>query len=176
MTKRRIRRGEKVLIVGASGGVGSAATQIACHLGAEVTGVTSAGNVDLVRSLGAHDVIDYRAQDFAASGRCWDIILDTTATASLARCDGVLSAGGRLVVVQGSFAQALGLERPAQGSDKQVLAGVTKIVPEDIRTLADLAQAGALKPVIDRSYPLRMPLKLTPTWTRAGSAETSSSR
>ena len=152
--KGRIRRGEKVLVVGASGGVGTAAVQIACHLGAEVTGVTSTANVDLVRSLGAHDVIDYRAQDFAASGRRWDIILDTTATVSLARCDGVLNAGGRLIVVQGSFAQALGLERPAKGTGKRVLAGATKIVPQDVQTLADLAQTGVLKPVIDRSYPL----------------------
>jgi NADPH:quinone reductase-like Zn-dependent oxidoreductase len=152
--KGRIAPGDKVLVVGASGGVGTAAVQIARHFGAEVTGVTSSGNVELVRSIGAVDVIDYARQDFATSGRRWNIILDTTATASLARCESALATGGRLVAVQGSFAQALGLERPAKGSGKKVLAGVTAIVPDDIRTLAGLAETGALNPVIDRSYPL----------------------
>lgn len=151
--KGRIKPGDKVLIVGASGGVGTAAVQIARHLGAEVTGVTSTRNVELVRSIGADRVIDYAQEDFERAG-VWDIILDTTATASLRRCEPALNPGGRLLVVQGSFAQALGLERPAKASGKQVHAGVTRITSDDIRMLADLAASSALTPVIDRSYPL----------------------
>jgi NADPH:quinone reductase-like Zn-dependent oxidoreductase len=151
--KGRIKPGGKVLVVGASGGVGTAAVQIAKHFRAEVTGVTSTANLELVRSIGADRVIDYTKEDFARAGT-WDIILDTTATASLARCEEALNPGGRLVVVHGSLAQALGFEHPAKGSSKEVRAGVTTITADDIRTLARLAEAGALRPVIDRSYPL----------------------
>jgi NADPH:quinone reductase-like Zn-dependent oxidoreductase len=149
-----IKAGDRVLVVGASGGVGSAAVQLARAFGAEVTGVCSAVNADLVRSIGAQRVIDYAREDFAAGVESWDIILDTTGTAPLSRCERVLNPGGRLLVVLGSLAQALGLERPARGSGKQVIAGVVQARPEDIGVLAELAAAGRYTPVIDRVYPL----------------------
>ena len=152
--KGGIKRGDKVLIVGASGSVGSAAVQIAKHFGAEVTGVAGPGNADLVRAIGADRVIDYTREDFSTTGETWDIILDTTATAPLARVEKALKPGGRLLVVHGSFAQALGMERPANGSGKKVIAGVVPIRAEDIRLLAEIAAAGGYRPVIDRSYPL----------------------
>ena len=152
--KGGIKRGDKVLIVGASGGVGTAAVQIAKHLGAEVSGVCSTANLDLVRSIGADQVIDYTEEDFALQSETYNIILDTTGTTSFARCEDVLKPGGRLLLVLGSFAQALGLERPSKASGKKVIAGVASARREDMNYLASLAQAGAFQPVIDRSYPL----------------------
>lgn len=152
--KAGIRRGDRVLVVGASGGVGSAAVQIARHFGAEVTGVCSTGNVDLVRSIGADRVIDYTKTDFTKSGGTWDIILDTTGTAPFARSGPALAAGGRLVVVLGTLAEALGLGRPPKASGKTVIASVSTVRPDDLQFLAGLAAAGQFMPVIDRSYPL----------------------
>jgi NADPH:quinone reductase-like Zn-dependent oxidoreductase len=152
--KAGIKRGDRVLIVGASGGVGTAAVQLAKHFGAEVTGVCSTVNLDLVRSLGADKVIDYTREDFAKSGETYDIILDTTGTVPFARCENALKQGGRLVAVQGSFAQALGLERPSKASGKKVIASVVAMKVDDIQLLAQLAATGEFKPVIDRSYPL----------------------
>ena len=152
--KAGIKRGDKVLIVGASGGVGTAAVQIAKHFGAEVTGVSSTANLKLVLSIGADKVIDYTREDFARSGETYDIILDTTGTVPFARCEHALKEGGRLVVVQGTFAQALGIERPSKASGKKVIAGVAAVRVEDLHYLAKLAEAGEFKPVIDRSYPM----------------------
>lgn len=152
--KAGIKRGDRVLVVGASGGVGTAAVQLAKHFGAEVTGVCSTANLDLVRSIGADKVIDYTKEDFAKSGESYDIILDTTGTVPLARCEHALKQGGRLVAVQGSFAQALGLERPSRASGKKVIASVVAMKVDDMQLLAQLAATGELKPVIDRSYPL----------------------
>jgi NADPH:quinone reductase-like Zn-dependent oxidoreductase len=152
--KGGVKRGDKVLIVGASGCVGTAAVQIAKHFGAEVTGVCSTGNLELVRSIGADQVIDYTREDFATAGETYDIILDTTGTAPLARCEKALKQGGRLLVVLGTLAQALGMERPSKASGKKVIAGVGAERVEDMRLLATLAEAGAYKPVIDRRYRL----------------------
>ena len=149
-----IKAGDKVLVVGASGGVGTAAVMIAKHLGAEVTGVTSTANLDLVRSIGASRVIDYTVEDFATSGERWDVIVDTTGTAPFPRCEPVLAPGGRLLVILGSFAQVAGIGRPSKASGKSVITGVTKIRATDLHDLAEMARTGAYRPVIDRSYPL----------------------
>ena len=152
--KAHIKAGDRVLIVGASGGVGTAAVQIARHFGAEVTGVSSTRNLELVRAIGADKVIDYTSEDFAKSGERYDIIFDTTGTVPLSRCEPALKDGGRLVAVQGTFAQALGLERSMAASGKKVIAGVAAARAQDLAFLAKLAEAGEYKPVIDRSYPL----------------------
>jgi NADPH:quinone reductase-like Zn-dependent oxidoreductase len=152
--KGGVKAGDEVLIVGASGGVGTAAVQIAKHLGAEVTGVCSSANMGLVRSIGADHAIDYTKEDFAQLSKAYDVILDTTGTTTFARCERVLKPGGRLLLVQGSFSQALGLDGPSKASGKKVIAGVNSERPEDMTYLARLAEAGELKPVIDRSYPL----------------------
>lgn len=155
LRKAGIRPGDQVLVVGASGSIGTAAVQLARHFGAVVTGVSSTANLELVRSLGATRVIDYTAEDFAAAGASWDIIVDTTGTAPYARCAGVLKPGGRLVVVLGTLRDALGIGRPGKASGKRVIAGVVRPKPEDLRLLAQLAESGAYLPVIDRSYALR---------------------
>jgi NADPH:quinone reductase-like Zn-dependent oxidoreductase len=152
LRKAGIRRGDNVLIVGASGSVGTAAVQLAKHFGATVTGVCSAGNVDLVHEIGADKVIDYTRVDFAASGETYDIIVDTTGTAPLARAEPLLKQGGRLLVVLASL--SFGSARPERASGKRVIAGVAAARPQDLRDLATLALEGALRPVIDRSYPL----------------------
>lgn len=152
--KARIMRGDRVLVVGASGAVGTAAVQIARHLGADVTGVTSTSNVKLVASIGAHRVIDYKQVDFATTGDTWDIILDTTGTVSFSRCANSLKPGGRLVIVQASFAQTLGVGRPSKASGKKVITGYVQARPDDLRYVAGLAASGELKPVIDRVYRL----------------------
>jgi NADPH:quinone reductase-like Zn-dependent oxidoreductase len=152
--KAGIKAGDKVLVVGASGGVGSAAVQIAKHYGATVTGVTSTANVELVRSIGTDHVIDYTKTDFAGTGDTYDIIFDTTGTAPYARVAQSLKAGGRLVIVLGTFATMLGIGRPPKSSGKRVISEVVSIRPEHMQTLASMAASGSLKPVIDRVYPL----------------------
>ena len=150
----KVQPGEKVLVVGASGGVGTAAVQIAKHLGADVTGVTSTGNIDLVRGIGATEVIDYKHEDFATGDAQWDVILDTTGTTSFARCERVLNPGGRLIIVQGTLADAMGFTKPPKASGKFVISAIPTITRADIVFLGGLADSGALKPVIDRSYRL----------------------
>jgi len=152
--KAGIKQGDRVLIIGASGGVGTAAVQIAKHFGAVVTGVSSTANLELVRSIGADHVIDYTREDFTKLGETYDIIFDTTGTASYARCKSALKQGARLVAVQGSLGQALGLERPSKASGHKVIAGVTTMTVHDLQLLARLVERGELKAVIDRSYPL----------------------
>lgn len=152
--KAAIKAGDNVLVVGASGGVGTAAVQLAKHFGATVTGVCSTANLELVRSIGADKVIDYAKQDFAKLGETYDIILDTTGTASFVRCEPVLKPGGRLLVVLASLAESAGMNAPSKASGKKLIAGVAKERLEDLRLLATLAESGAYRPVIDRSYPL----------------------
>ena len=152
--KARIKAGDSVLVVGASGAVGTAAIQIARHFGADVTGVTSTSNVELVAALGADRVIDYTKTDFATTGDTWDIIIDTTGTVPFARCEKSLRAGGRLVAIQASFAQTLGIGKPSKASGKSVIAGYVPARAEDLRYIAKLASSGELKPVIDRIYRL----------------------
>lgn len=152
--KAGIAAGDKVLVIGASGAVGSAAVQIAKALGATVTGVTSTGNLELVRSIGADRAIDYTCEDFAAATGTWDIIIDTTGTAPYARCAPVLSPGGRLVVVMGTLGLVMGFGRPSRRSGHRVIAAVPNVTAEHIAALAALAATGAFRPVIDRSVPL----------------------
>jgi NADPH:quinone reductase-like Zn-dependent oxidoreductase len=152
--KARLQPGEHVLINGASGAVGSAAVQLARHFGAAVTGVCSAANADLVRSLGAARVIDYTRDDFTQTGETYDVILDAVGNCTFARCERALSPGGRLLLVVASFGQILGATlRPSRGGRK-VLTGVNATRAQDLIFLGGLAESGQLTPVIDRTYPL----------------------
>ena len=116
LRKAGIQRGDEVLVVGASGNVGTAAVQLAKHFGAKVTAVCSTANLELVRSIGADAVIDYTREDFAEQRDRYDIIVDTTGTATMRRCEASLKQNGRLVAIQGSLAQMLGLERASRRS------------------------------------------------------------
>jgi NADPH:quinone reductase-like Zn-dependent oxidoreductase len=154
-----LRPGEKVLVHGASGGVGTFAVQLAKLLGAEVAGVCSTGKVDLVRSLGADHVIDYTREDFTRRGERWDLILAANGDQPIRHYQRALRPGGRYVMAGGSSRQmfeALILGRLIfMGSGKRMAALSAKVNPKDLAYLADLVETGQLKPLIDRRYPLR---------------------
>ncbi|TVR68886.1 MAG: NAD(P)-dependent alcohol dehydrogenase [Sphaerobacteraceae bacterium] len=149
-----LRKGEKVLVIGASGGVGTAAVQLARHFGAEVTGVASTANVELVRGLGAQHVIDYTSEDFTLNGERYDVIVDTAGTAPYSRSKNSLRKGGRLLLVLGTLTDLLTAPFISMTSDKKIVAGPATGRAEDLRFLAELAEAGEFRPVIDRCYPL----------------------
>lgn len=152
--KARIQSGERVLVNGASGAVGSAAVQLAKHFGAAVTGVCSANNADLVRALGAGRVIDYTRDDFTRTGETYDVILDAVGNCTFARCERALAPGGRLLLVVAGLGQILGATlRPLRGG-RRVLTGVNATRAEDLLFLAALAESGQFTPVIDRTYSL----------------------
>lgn len=149
----KLQSGERVLINGASGGVGTAAVQLARHFGADVTGVCSTANVELVRSLGASHVIDYTKEDFTQNGETYDVIVDTVGTAPFSRSKTSLKENGRLLQVLGSLPDMLLIPWVSMTSSKKVIAGPATERAEDLRFLAKLAEAGEFKPVIDRRYP-----------------------
>jgi NADPH:quinone reductase-like Zn-dependent oxidoreductase len=148
-----LQRGQSVLINGASGGVGTAAVQLAKHFGAQVTGVCSAANAELVRALGASHVIDYTKEDFSQNGVTYDVIVDTVGTAGFSRCQSSLKPGGRLLMVLGDLPQMLQIPWVSLTSNKKIIAGPASATAEDLRFLARLAVAGEFKPVIDRRFP-----------------------
>jgi NADPH:quinone reductase-like Zn-dependent oxidoreductase len=127
--KARVQPGERVLVNCASGAVGSAAVQLAKHFGAVVTGVCSAANADLVRSLGAERVIDYARDDFARTGETWDVILDAVGNAPFARCKPELAPGGRLLLVVAGLGQLVGALLWPSRSGRRVLGGVASCAP-----------------------------------------------
>ena len=147
-----LRSGERVLVNGASGTVGSAAVQLAKHFGAHVTGVCSAANVKLVQSIGADEVIDYAERDFAQSEVPFDVIVDTVGTAPFARSGPVLARGGRLLLVLASLPELLKAPWHTLTSGKRVIAGPAAERPEYARLLGEIAAAGRFVPVVDRCY------------------------
>lgn len=149
----RLQRGERLLVNGASGAVGTAAVQLARNLGAHVTAVCSVAHADLLMSLGAHEVIDYRTQDFTQRGQRWDVVMDNAGTAPWRRSAPVLTARGRLLLVLGGLPDMLRAPWVALTTRQRVIAGPATGRAEDLHQLAALAQAGAFKPVIDRYYP-----------------------
>jgi len=149
----KLQSGERVLVNGASGGVGTAAVQLAKHFGADVTGVCSTANVELVRSLGANHVIDYTKEDFTQNGETYDVIVDTAGTAPFSRSKGSLKKGGRLLLVLGGLPDMLRIPWVSMMSSKKIIAGPAAERVADLRFLAKLAEAGEFKPVIDRRYP-----------------------
>jgi len=149
----KLQSGERVLVNGASGGVGTAAVQLAKHFGADVTGVCSTANVELVRSLGANHVIDYAKEDFTQNGETYDVIVDTAGTAPFSRSKGSLKKGGRLLLVLGGLPDLLRIPWVSMMSSKKIIAGPAAERVADLRFLAKLAEAGEFKPVIDRRYP-----------------------
>ena len=152
--KGQLQQGERVLINGASGGVGTTAVQLARHFGAHVTGVCSGRNTELVRSLGADKVIDYTQQDFAELDARYDIIMDTVGTAPWSKSRRSLSDDGRLLCVLGSMSDLLRAPLVALTSQRKIIAGPAAERLDDLHLLAELASCGALKPVIDRQYPI----------------------
>jgi NADPH:quinone reductase-like Zn-dependent oxidoreductase len=146
-----IQTGEKVLVNGASGGVGSFAVQIAKSYGPEVTGVTSTRNVDLVRSLGADHVVDYTTTDFVRSGRRYDLILDTIGNLSVSDLKPALAEGGKAAVTGfTSVPKLMGVSMRGGSDIAMVQAHVTA---KDLELLSEFIEAGKVRPEIDRRYP-----------------------
>ncbi len=157
--KANIQSGQKVLINGASGSVGTFAVQLAKHFGTEVTGVCSTPNVELVKSLGADKVIDYTKEDFTKNGQTYDIIFDTVGKSSFSRCKGSLTKKGVYLLTTFSlaiFPQALWTSKIGS---KKAMFMATGLRPhrekiKDLLFLKELIEAGKIKSVIDRRYPL----------------------
>lgn len=156
-----LKPGQKVLINGASGGVGTFAVQIAKHLGAEVTGVCSTRNVELVRSLGADHVIDYTRQDFAASAERYDLILDNVANRSISDLRGALKPNGAIVIVGGAHGNWVGPFLPPLKAmmlqpfvDQKMGMFMAKLTQDDMQLLGEWMEAGKVTPVVDRRYAL----------------------
>ena len=150
--KGGIKEGDKVLISGASGGVGVAAVQLAKYFGAHVTGVCSTPNLDLVTSFGADEVIDYTVTDFAQHEETYDIILDTTGTVTYDRAKSALKVNGRLLLVSADLFQLLAMIVTPKRGGRKGLGGYAPERAEDLQFLAALAETGDFKPYIDRRY------------------------
>lgn len=149
-----INRGTTVLVNGASGAVGTAAIQLAKHLGAHVTAVTSGSNTALVSSLGADRVIDYTKRDFAASGESYDVIVECVGNAPFERVGASINAGGALLLVISDLKSMLRSRRQSRRSGKLVLWNVGAPSAADLAHLVTLADSGHLRAVTDRSYEL----------------------
>jgi len=150
----KLQPGQKVLIGGASGGVGTFAVQLAKHFGADVTAITSTKNVDLVKSLGADHVIDYKREDFTDLGEQFDLVFDTAATMTVKQAKSVLKPGGNFMPLEGNGALALQSLITNPFSNKKILFRVSGDSAEDLKTLGDLAASDKIKVVIDTVYPL----------------------
>jgi NADPH:quinone reductase-like Zn-dependent oxidoreductase len=152
INKGKLRAGERVLINGASGSVGSACVQLAKHFGAEVTGICSATNADLVRSIGADHVIDYNTQDFTKEGPQYDMVVDTVDTAPWDRARHALVPNGRMLLIAGSTSDMILGWLKARLRGKRLIGGVASESVDILRKVVDLAAAGDFHPVIDRSF------------------------
>ena len=154
-----IQAGQKVLIYGASGGVGTFAVQIAKAFGAEVTAVTSPLNLDQARSLGADYVIDYTKEDFALSGKTYDLILAVNGYHSISAYRRALSRTGHCVLVGGSLRQVLGAltigpMMSKKDGQKIGMMGIAKLNQADLLQLMEMLEAGKIKPLVEKTYPL----------------------
>jgi NADPH:quinone reductase-like Zn-dependent oxidoreductase len=162
--KGKVQPGQKVLINGASGGVGTFAVQVAKSFGADVTGVCSTRNVDMVRSIGADRVIDYTKEDFTKSGQRYDLILDNVGNHSLLECRRALNPKGKYVMIGGGGSTEQGFIGPLVNPIKALVLApfvsqqmgmmLAQLNKKDLTILGDLMQAGKIKPVIDRTYTL----------------------
>jgi NADPH:quinone reductase-like Zn-dependent oxidoreductase len=149
-----VQPGERVLINGAAGNIGVMAVQIAKHYGAEVTAVDSAEKLEMLREIGADDVIDYAAEDFTRAGRTWDVIFDLVHQSSYSGAIAVLNPKGRYIIANPRFAALLRARFTNRTSDKKVITQFAGSKPEDLVILKELAEAGEIRAAIDRHYPL----------------------
>jgi NADPH:quinone reductase-like Zn-dependent oxidoreductase len=157
----KIQPGQKVLINGASGGVGTFAVQIAKAFGAEVTAVCSTRNIECAHSLGADHVVDYTREDFTRSGQKYDLLFDVVGSRSWFACRRVLKPNATVVLVGGPRTPVIGplghiikMRLASMGSGRKVVFFVAKFTPEDLMALQDLLETGKVKPFVERTYPL----------------------
>jgi NADPH:quinone reductase-like Zn-dependent oxidoreductase len=149
-----VQSGQKVLINGAGGTIGTFAVQLAKYFGAEVTAVDSTRKLDLLRAIGADQVIDYTQRDFTQSGQTYDVILDVVGKGSFSGCTRSLKQNGRYLVANPGVSQMIRGRWTSMTSSKKVICGAASPKTEDLLFLKELIEAGKLKSVIDRRYPL----------------------
>lgn len=153
--KARLQKGQKVLIIGASGGVGMYTIQLAKYYGAEVTGVCSTRNLDVVKSLGADYVIDYTQEDFTQNRKTYDVIVDTVpGKTSFSRCKGSLTPNGLYLAVAGGLREMGQMLWTSIRGGKKVISGTGGEHKQDLIFLKELAETGHIKAFIDKCYPL----------------------
>jgi NADPH:quinone reductase-like Zn-dependent oxidoreductase len=149
-----LRKGQRILVYGASGAIGTAAVQLAKHFEADVTAVCGTKNLDLVRSLGANRVIDYTKEDFTNNGETYDIILDAVGKHSFKRCKSSLNRGGVYAPTDGFTNVVLTLVPPLTGDRKVVFKLPPRFTKTDMELFGELVAGGGYRAVIDRTYPL----------------------
>jgi len=154
LRKGNIQSGQKVLINGAGGSIGTFAVQLAKSFGAEVTGVDSTGKLDMLRSIGADQVIDYTQEDFTKSGETYDIIFDVVGKTSFSGSVRSLKQSGRYLLANAGLSQMVRGRWTSMRSSKKVIVGAASEKAEDLNFLKELIEAGKIKSVIDRRYPL----------------------
>ncbi|WP_299882826.1 NAD(P)-dependent alcohol dehydrogenase [uncultured Sulfitobacter sp.] len=152
VNKAKLQRGETVLINGASGSVGSACVQIAKHLGAHVTAVCSGRNAEMVRTLGADRVIDYRTQEVIETNIQYDVVVDTVGTLPWAQAKHAIRNGGKMVLIAGKTSDMFLGGMKARLAGKKMVGGVASERRDILEAVVELAALGVLRPVIDRSY------------------------
>ena len=154
LRKVEIKSGQKVLINGASGGIGSLAVQLAKNSGAEVTGVCGTPRLEFVKSLGADKVIDYTREDFTQNGEKYDLIYDILGRSSFPRCKGSLTNNGRYLLASFKTGDIWQMLRTKLSGSRKVICAIGSEKPEDLVYLKEIVEAGKIKSVIDRTYPL----------------------
>lgn len=154
LRKVNIQSGQKALINGASGGIGSYALQLARYFGAEVTGVAGTPRLELVKSLGADKVIDYTREDFTRNGETYDLIVDVLGKSSFSRCKSSLKPDGRLLYVSFRMRQLFQMLWTSITGGQRVICALSNEKPQDLVFIKELIEAGKIKSVIDRCYPL----------------------
>lgn len=152
--KGNIQPGDRVLINGASGGIGSAAVQIAKYYGAEVTGVCSTPRLEFVKSLGADNIIDYSQEDFTQNGETYDLIFDVLGKSSFSQVRDSLSKNGRYLLASFKMGDLLQMLWTSIAGDKKVICALAPGSTKDLISVKELIEAGKIKTVIDRTFPL----------------------
>lgn len=149
-----IQRGQSVLINGAGGSIGTFSVQLAKHFGADVTGVDSGEKLDMLRSIGADQVVDYTREDFTKNGETYDAIIDVVGNISLPTSQRSLKENGRFLLANPGLSQMAGGLWTSLTSSKKAIMQAANATPEDLVTLSELMEAGKIKSVVDRRYPL----------------------
>lgn len=153
LRKLNIHKGQKILVVGASGGNGNFAVQIAKNYGAEVTGVCGTNRVDFVKSLGADKVIDYTKEDFTNNGEKYDIILDVLGRTGFSKCKNSLTENGKYVLVSFKVKQLLQMMWTSIFSSKKVMCVLSPQRPEDLLAVSKMIEEGKIKSILDKTFP-----------------------
>jgi len=154
LTQADIEDGQKVLIYGASGSVGTYAVQLAKYFGAEVTGVCSSSNIELVKSLGADKVIDYTKEDFSKNSEIYDVIFDAVGKSSISDCMESLQKEGVYLQAVATPATSLRMQWTSITNSRTLIGGTAVPKTENLNILKKLVETGNIKPVVDRTYPI----------------------